>query len=516
MKGNIMTRKILLGLFSMALILTSIIDLEAQQRRRRADKGGRSIEIMAGLDEAATFRGQSEEGFKEWVTRNANFPDECIRKGIQGTVIVGFNVSAEGIVENVHIDKGYHPALDVEAKRVVNLSPQWVPAYKSGTRVSTPFVVPVVFEFNRIKNKTALRPAILQSYKNMPFQFVKKEPKFEDKEFNEFIKLFNHYLIYPFDAKRAGVGGKVMLRFTIGGDNNIWGIVARGPNKILEDEVYRVMSFKRMLNGWTSGMENGQNVNTECLLVVTFDYEKKTARLDFGERQVGETLVYDPPVFLGDKSRNFHQFVSNNQRYPVVAQENKVEGTVVVDFVINTRGRIDSIQIVNSVHPLLDKEVVRVLRLSDASRWQPAKYNNWAVNTHYWYPFVFSLDKLSPLEQIASDILVSANYDPPLFNNRVYTHFFDFIDANIIDINPGETKQKTVLISFILNEAGEVLNIKNIGTIGENVELDEIEEAIRVVALSEGYWTPARGSTGRPSSVQIIVPIHLYDKSRYE
>jgi TonB family protein len=398
----------------------------------------------------------------------------------------------------------------------VSLSPQWVPAYKSGTKVSTPFVVPVVFEFNRVKNKTALRPGIVQSYKNVPFQFVKEEPKFEGKEFNEFIKLFNHYLIYPFDAKRMGIGGKVMLRFTIGGDNKLWGVYARGTDKILEDEVYRVMNFKRMLNGWTSGVENGQNVNTEYLLVVTFDHDKRTARLAFGEKQVGETLVYESPVFLGDKSNDFRQFVTNNQRYPVVAQENKVEGTVVVDFVINTRGKIDSVQIINSVHPLLDKEVVRVLSMSDASRWQPAKYNNYAVNTHYWHPFVFSLDKLSPLEQVASDMLVSLNDDPPLFNNMDYTHFFDFIDANIIDINPDETRQKTVLISFILNGEGQVLNIKNIGTIGESVEIDEVEEALRVVALSEGYWTPARSSTGRPTSVQIIVPVRLYDKSRYE
>jgi TonB family protein len=508
-------RKILLGLFSVALVLATVTDVDAQ-RRRKIGKGGRPVEIMAGLDEAASFRGQGEEGFKEWVTRNANFPDECIRKGVQGTVIVGFNVSAEGIVENIHIDKGYHPALDEEAKRVVSLSPQWVPAYKGGTQVSTPFVVPVVFEFNRIKAKTALRPGILQSHKNIPLQFVKERPKFEDGDFEEFIKLFNHYLVYPFHAKRAAIGGKVMLRFTIGGDNKLWGVVARGGNKILEDEVYRVMNFKRIIDGWTSGMENGQNVNTECLLVVTFDYKKKTARLDFGEKQIGETALYEPPVFLGEKNSDFRQFVINNQRYPVVAQENKVEGTVVVDFVINTRGKIDSIQIVNSVHPLLDKEVVRVLRISDASRWQPAKYNHRSVSTHYWFPFVFSLDKLSPLEQIASDMLISTSYDPPLFNNKHHSHFFDFVDVNIIDINPGETRQKTVIVSFVLNGEGQVLNVKNIGTIGENVEMDEIEEALRVVALSEGYWTPAHSSAGRPSTVQIVVPIHLYDKSRYE
>jgi hypothetical protein len=154
--------------------------------------------------------------------------------------------------------------------------------------------------------------------------------------------------------------------------------------------------------------------------------------------------------------------------------------------------------------------------MTDASRWQPAKYDNRVVNSHYWFPFVFSLDQLSPLEQLASDILISPSYDPPLFNNRPHTHFFDFIDANIIDINPGETRQKTVLISFVLDGEGQVLNIKNIGTLGENVEIDEIEEAIRVVSLSEGYWTPARGSTGRAASVQIVVPVRLYDKTRYE
>jgi TonB family protein len=511
-----MIRKILLSFLGVALVLTTITNADAQQRRRKIGKGGRPVEIMVGLDEAASFRGQGEEHFREWVMRNTNFPDECIRKGVQGTVVVGFNVSADGVVENVHVDQGYHPALDIEAKRVVSLSPQWVPAYRSGAQVSTPFVVPVVFEFNRVKAKTALRPAVVQSYKNLPLQFVKEEPKFEGNEFAEFIKLFNHYLIYPFHAKRAGIGGKVMLRFTVGGDNQLWGVVARGTNKILEDEVYRVMNFKRVLSGWTPGRESGQNVNTECLLVVTFDYDKKTARLDFGEKQIGETLVYEPPVFLGEKNSDFRQFVNNSQRYPVVAQENKVEGTVVVDFVINARGKIDSIQIVNSVHPQLDKEVVRILSLSDASRWQPAKYNDQPVSTHYWYPFVFSLDKLSPLEQISSDMLISTHHDPPLFNNMPYTHFFDFIDVNIIDINPGETRRKTVIVSFLLNGEGQVMNIKNIGTIGEDVEMDEIEEAMRVVALSEGYWTPARGSNGRPSTVQIVVPVHLYDKSRYE
>jgi hypothetical protein len=187
-----------------------------------------------------------------------------------------------------------------------------------------------------------------------------------------------------------------------------------------------------------------------------------------------------------------------------------------VDFVINTQGKIDSIQILNSVHPLLDKEVIRILRIKSASQWLAASYGDKAISIHYWFPFVFSLDKLSPLEQLASDMTIGPNYEPPLFNNVSYNYFYDFIDANIIDINPDETELKIVIISFILDRFGKIKNIKNLGTIGNNVELDEIEEAMRVVSLSEGYWTPAQNNDGRTIPIQITVPVRLYDKTRYE
>ncbi len=508
-------KKVLFVVMTCALV--AVISLaEAQDRVRKVGKGGRPVEIMAGLDEAASFRGQGEEGFKEWVTRNIDFPEECLRKGIQGTVLVGFNVDFDGRVVDVRVVNGYHPALDAEAVRVVSSSPDWTPAYKSGTRVKTPFTIPVVFEFNRVKEKTKLRPAVIVSHKTTPLQFVKTYPQFEGKDFNDFVRYFNRLVVYPYEAKRANLGGKVLLKFMIGGDNKLWGVTARGGRKILEDEVYRIMNYPRMMNGWTAGTEAGQNVNTECLMVVTFDNTTRSVYMTPVDSKDRRSLVYDEPQFLGDKNNDFRNFVTNNLRYPIVSQEAGIEGTVLVDFVINTRGKIDSVQILNSVDAQLDKEAIRVLRLPDASNWRPARYDNKPVNRHYVFPFIFSLDHLSPLEQIASDMLISPCEEWPSFNNRHYLNFFDFIDANIIDINPSEVEQKTVIISFILETTGRVSNVKNIGTIGYNVEMDEIEEAVRVVQLSEGYWTPAKGENGRSAPVQIIVPVRLYDKSRYE
>ncbi len=509
-------KKVLLFLTTLFVVLSTFTVTEAQERRRKIGKGGRPVEIMAGLDEAASFRGQGEEGFKEWVTRNLEFPEECLRKGIQGTTLIGFNVNYDGHVGDVRVVSGYHPALDAEASRVVSTSPDWTPAYKSGSRVKTPFSIPIIFEFSRIKQKTALRPAILVSYKSVPQQFVEESPKFEGKDFNEFVKYFNRMLVYPYEAKRANIGGKVLLKFMVGGDKKLWAVSARGTSKLLEDEVYRIMNFSRVLNGWTAGRESGQDVNTECMLMIKFDKNVKIASMDFVDSRETNSQVYEEPLFLGEKNHDFRKFVTNNLRYPMSAQEKGIEGTVVIDFVVNTKGKVDSIQVLNSLNAQLDKEAIRVLRLPDASHWQPAKYDKKPVNRHYIFPFIFSLDQLSPLEQLSTDILISSCDELPLFNNRPYLGFFDFIDANIMDVNPNETRSKTVLISFILEASGKVSDIKNIGTIGYNVEMDEIEEAVRVVSLSEGYWTPAQGRNGVATSVQMVVPIRFYEKSRYE
>jgi hypothetical protein len=223
-------------------------------------------------------------------------------------------VNEDGDVKHVHLNQKHHPALDEEAMHVVSSSPKWVAAYKNGSQISSSFAIPIAFEFHRIKDKTAMRPGILQGFKNIPLQFVKEAPKFEDTDFNSFVKLFNRYLIYPFDAKHAGIGGKVLLKFTVGGDNKLWGVSAIGPNKILEDEVYRVMNYQRILDGWTAGRERGQDVNTNCVFVVTFDHKTKTAHMTSDGQQLDPTKVYTPPTFMGVRNQTFREFVENNQR----------------------------------------------------------------------------------------------------------------------------------------------------------------------------------------------------------
>jgi TonB family protein len=88
------------------------------------------------------------------------------------------------------------------------------------------------------------------------------------------------------------------------------------------------------------------------------------------------TLV-EPPTFRGD-SEGFDKYVARKLKYPKEARKCHIEGTVVVEYIIDTLGNVKNIKVVKSAHPLLDQEVVNIV--SASPKWNPAKNNSILVN----------------------------------------------------------------------------------------------------------------------------------------
>ena len=92
--------------------------------------------------------------------------------------------------------------------------------------------------------------------------------------------------------------------------------------------------------------------------------------------KVEETKVFDVveemPQFPGGSSALF-EYLSKNIKYPVVAEENGVQGRVVVTFVVERDGSITDVKVVKSVDPSLDKEAQRVVK--SMPHWIPGKQN---------------------------------------------------------------------------------------------------------------------------------------------
>ena len=105
-----------------------------------------------------------------------------------------------------------------------------------------------------------------------------------------------------------------------------------------------------------------------------------------------ETKVFDVveqmPSFPGGDAE-LMKFLSTHIKYPVVAEENGIQGRVIATFVVERDGSISDVKVIKSVDPSLDKEAIRVLK--SMPKWIPGKQNGSAVRVKYTVPVTFKL-----------------------------------------------------------------------------------------------------------------------------
>jgi protein TonB len=100
------------------------------------------------------------------------------------------------------------------------------------------------------------------------------------------------------------------------------------------------------------------------------------------------TVVEEMPSFPGGETELL-RFLSNSIRYPVIAQENGIQGRVICAFVVNRDGSIVDAEVLRGVDPSLDKEALRVI--STMPKWSPGKQRGKAVRVKYTVPITFRL-----------------------------------------------------------------------------------------------------------------------------
>ncbi|MCQ4873008.1 MULTISPECIES: energy transducer TonB [Odoribacteraceae] len=110
---------------------------------------------------------------------------------------------------------------------------------------------------------------------------------------------------------------------------------------------------------------------------------------EYGDEYSDEAEVFavveDMPKFPG----NVQQWISKNIKYPMIAQENNIQGRVFVQFVIERDGSVTDVKVARSVDPSLDKEAIRVVKAMP--KWTPGKQRNKPVRVSYTVPINFQL-----------------------------------------------------------------------------------------------------------------------------
>lgn len=245
------------------------------------------------------------------------------------------------------------------------------------------------------------------SVANKIFTFVEKMPSFPRGE-RALLNYLKNHIRYPEAARKDGAEGTVVVQFIVGADGHIDHVKSVGSLKGhgLEQEAIRVV---KAMPAWIPGSQNGHPVTVQYNLPVRFSLHDslviKNPFLDADNPAPPPPPAPEPPSLSG-KGKVFSfveqmprfpggegslmTFLSRHIHYPDDARENGIQGTVVIQFIVGTDGKLSRVHAVGTPKGGgLEDEAVRVVK--EMPPWQPGKQNGTDVAVQYNLPVRFVL-----------------------------------------------------------------------------------------------------------------------------
>ena len=220
-----------------------------------------------------------------------------------------------------------------------------------------------------------------------PFRRLNPEdyPTFQGKRFSEFKSWVLDNTKYPAEAQAKGIEGWVFMTYTVELDGSISNIkFTNTSNPVLGQEVARVI-------GSSPGWEPAKNPAVD---------EPFTSNIDF-KFALPDKIVVEAPFVVVEQMPEYPggdvellKFIASNTDYPADARAKRIEGRVIIRFIVTPEGNVDGISVLKGVDPLLDTEAVRVIRMLTGFR--PGMQGGKAVPVWYMVPVNFAL---APAEQ---------------------------------------------------------------------------------------------------------------------
>ena len=154
------------------------------------------------------------------------------------------------------------------------------------------------------------------------------------------------------------------------------------PQQTVAD-IIEIVDDKVEVNDDFMSTEADENTTVEIQEVVDVVQEEEVVE----EPQVF-FIVEDMPEFPGGELA-LRKYIAENVRYPEMAKENDIQGTVYVRFVVDTDGSVKNVEVIRGVDQLLDKEAIRVVQ--SLPKWKPGKQRGKAVKVSHSVPIKFAL-----------------------------------------------------------------------------------------------------------------------------
>ena len=186
-----------------------------------------------------------------YLGKNLKYPEEAMRKGEHGKVILSFVVERNGSIKDVKVISSVSPSIDKEAIRVVKRMPKWNPGILNGKPIRTRYTLPILFRHPEMNRRNQFdRMAEFPGGQNACFQFLREHIK------------------YPEEAKTANEHGRVVVSFLIDEMGDISDIKIKNSVGYYADQ--EAIRLVRMMPRWIPATKNGKAVQCRMSLPITF------------------------------------------------------------------------------------------------------------------------------------------------------------------------------------------------------------------------------------------------------
>lgn len=291
-----------------------------------------------------------QKAMLSYMVQNMRFPLAAYLNGISATAYVNFIVEIDGTVSDVIVLKPIGYGCDQEAVRLVSQMTGWKSGEQNGKKVRVRSNTPVYF-------KEEMYPD------GRIYTDLDTMPEFPGGNL-EFISYLESELEYPELAKNADINDAVIVDYVIEKDGSVSNVTINDKLGYGCDEAAAKVILRMPL--WEPGYYLGRPARSLLSVPVTFKSSYK--------------IVENMPEFPGGRNA-MYEFIKQNLVYPEEALENKVEGQVVVSFLVGADGSLSYINVAKGIGSGCDEEATRIVSVMPA--WKPGYHHGKPVPVEY-------------------------------------------------------------------------------------------------------------------------------------
>lgn len=408
------------------------------------------------------------------------------------------------------------------------------------------------FAFSQVENEEIFNIA-----EHMP-RFPGCEYKSNEKDKTEcstkkLMEFIYANIKYPVEAIKNDIQGRVTLRFTVNTDSTISNIeILRDIGGGCGEEAKRVIECMNSLPvKWIPGSQGVRNVNVWYTLPIVFKLDAVLDRKKLPESKItyfkldndtvllkNEELPIFPKFLSSYEDINFHNEQSLNEfflsnliyKYPIIANNKSDE--VVVEFKVNKKGEIRDVKVIKDFGYGSAQEAIRAIYSLNylKNKWTPATYKDRKTDSYLRYAVKFQINRnmlynsnrnlkknISDIDY-ADEVFTSCEYLPMIRGCEEFSSekeryecsekkLNEFLYSNLHYLAKAVEQgiKGTVIVEFIVNEVGKIINIKIVKDIGGGCG-EEVIKIVEGMNKMDNIWIPG-SHEGKNVKVLIKYPV---------